>query len=710
MDKPMALNSLFKEKIFRIPDYQRGYAWGKKELVEFWADLVNLPDKRFHYTGVLTLQQIPSENFGKTTKEYWLIVTDSFKVYHIVDGQQRLATFIIFLQAFVDFVKKLPENKDRPDDAILITDYLRVTDVQSKYLFRIRPPDDLFRTYMFGYTADNPLSDYLQYNIFGEKGSGEPKENFYTLNLSTAKLYFKERLEELHKQEGLAGLHKIYKKLTQQFLFNEYIIENEFDVFIVFETMNNRGKKLSTLERLKNRLIYLTTCYSDEELEPDRRKNLRDTINDAWKEVYRQLGRNKEKPLDDDAFLQAHWTMYFGYSRETGWDYIRFLFDHYFSHQKVLKSIGLKVTRELPEEQPSVTDSENSEDDNGDIPVELPTGVSSDKLHLHPTDIKQFANSLKESAVHWFNSSYPDMAEGISHEEKEWIDKLNRVNITYFRPLVMAVLKNVKDESERIDIFRHIERFIFVIFRMTATRSDYSNSAFYNAAKGIDKGAVDGAWIKEQLKQRTSFIFDKDGTLRIEGFRSLLHKRFETGNRFGYYGWSGLRYFLYEYELDLSLHGHGKKVVDWSNWLKPGPDKISIEHIYPQTETDYWKEAFKDVDADKRIYYKGSLGNLLLLSQAINSALQNDSFDDKKKPKYDPHGSKIREGYVDGSHSEFNVYRQPLWGPKQIRDRGIDLLTFMEKRWDFKFRNEEDKMKVLFLHFGESNRAAELQA
>ena len=88
------------------------------------------------------------------------------------------------------------------------------------------------------------------------------------------------------------GSTQVYDKLTKRFLFNEYIIKDEFDVFVAFETMNNRGKKLSDLELLKNRLIYLTTLYSDEELDAAERRNLRETINDAWKEVYYQLGRN----------------------------------------------------------------------------------------------------------------------------------------------------------------------------------------------------------------------------------------------------------------------------------------------------------------------------------------------------------------------------------------------------------------------------------
>ena len=39
MVEPKSLDSLFKEKLFRIPDYQRGYAWGHKELKAFWEDL-----------------------------------------------------------------------------------------------------------------------------------------------------------------------------------------------------------------------------------------------------------------------------------------------------------------------------------------------------------------------------------------------------------------------------------------------------------------------------------------------------------------------------------------------------------------------------------------------------------------------------------------------------------------------------------------------
>ena len=93
------------------------------------------------------------------------------------------------------------------------------------------------------------------------------EETFYTLNLRNAKCYFSERLNEILAEQGIVGLENINTTLTERFLFNEHVIKDEFDVFVAFETMNNRGKNLSDLELLKNRLIYLTTLYTNEELD-----------------------------------------------------------------------------------------------------------------------------------------------------------------------------------------------------------------------------------------------------------------------------------------------------------------------------------------------------------------------------------------------------------------------------------------------------------
>jgi hypothetical protein len=266
----------------------------------------------------------------------------------------------------------------------------------------------------------------------------------------------------------------------------------------------------------------------------------------------------------------------------------------------------------------------------------------------------------------------------------------------YFRPLVMATLKNVGSSEERIKLFERIERFIFIAFRLNSNRTTFGSSEFYNAARELDEGVLNPDGIANRLNQKLSYAWNGDGSFRINEFFDFLFKKFKEGT--GYYGWFGLRYFLYEYERSL-LAGSRQKKVDWNDLLKSDRDKISIEHIYPQTETAEWATHFANIEPEHRKFYSSSLGNLLLLSQSINSSLQNDSFVEKKAAKFDSVGRKIRNGYSDGSHSEIEVSANAVWGPEEIRERGIQLLRFMETRWSIRFRNDEERKKLLFLDF-----------
>ena len=49
-------NLLAEQHVFRIPDYQRGYAW-HNEFIVLWQDILRLyrTGNRKHYTGMLAL-------------------------------------------------------------------------------------------------------------------------------------------------------------------------------------------------------------------------------------------------------------------------------------------------------------------------------------------------------------------------------------------------------------------------------------------------------------------------------------------------------------------------------------------------------------------------------------------------------------------------------------------------------------------------------
>lgn len=710
MQELQSLQNIFKDRIFKIPDYQRGYAWTTRQLTDFWEDVINLPAGRLHYTGMLSLKKLGKDVWSSWNDEKWLIEDRGYRAFHIVDGQQRLTTFVIFIQAISELLAELPENSKKSEDDIYLGSY-SLKSIKESYLVIEKPPQFIIKTYKFGYEVDNPSFKFLRHRILLEPHSGSIQETFYTLNLENSKKFFKENLSAYYAEFGLIEIEQLFKKVTQNLMFNVYEISDDFDVFIAFETMNNRGKKLSNLELLKNRLIYLTTLYEEDELEPDDRVSLRETINDAWKEVYYQLGRNKKYPLNDDDFLVAHWIMYFQYTREKGDDYIRFLLDKKFTPQNIFTKTEVKVS--AIQEFEEITENENSDQEEIDADGD-DVEKTVLKSKLTPKEIENYVNSLKSAAVHWYNTHHPVNNPDLTEEESLWIDRLNRMGMVYFRPLLTAsFLSSKTDSSKRADLFRQIERFIFITFRLSRYFSSYRNSEFYRAARQLRNGetTIEKLIDLMGIRMNSCFYYYEDAEepkelfFNHDFFLNFISKKFPNGG--GFYNWNGLRYFLYEYEME-KVRQRGSQKIDWKLFVKGEKDKVSIEHIYPQTpDGKCWKESFKEYKEKERVIFKDTLGNLLPLSRSINSSLQNDCFADKKQPKYNEKKEKVRQGYSDGSHSEIEISKCSDWGPDEILDRGLDLLRFMERRWNLKFENESSMAKLLFLDFMYKNEEPE---
>ena len=117
----LTLSKIFTERLFRIPDYQRGYAWTEKQLKDFWSDLEQLEIGKNHYVGVLTLERVDEKSFNKWDDDKWIIKSKKYEPYYIVDGQQRLTTAIILIEAIVE---SLNENEE--------LNYTSVCDIRRK--------------------------------------------------------------------------------------------------------------------------------------------------------------------------------------------------------------------------------------------------------------------------------------------------------------------------------------------------------------------------------------------------------------------------------------------------------------------------------------------------------------------------------------------------------------------------------------------------
>lgn len=661
MKDMISLSNLFNNKLFRIPDYQRGYAWAEPQLSDFWDDLVNLNGDRFHYTGMLSLKELSFDACKEWKEDLWLL-EDDYKGYHVVDGQQRLTTCIILLNSILNFAKlskkEVIKNKS-------------VDEIRKKYIVEFGPLG-LNKSYKFGYEIDNPSFNFLRYKILGEKYHGEINESFYTFNLQNAKDYFDKKLQKVFDEKGFGEIENLYLKLVNKFVFNIHYIDDDFDVFVAFETMNNRGKKLSNLEILKNRLIYLTTIYPDNVLPSNLKEALRKRINETWMEVYRQLGRDKKISLPDDEFLKNHWTIFYKYTRNQGDDYIQFLLNRQFTPKAVYGERAELVYSSI----------------DADSDVEIDSFDNDDEI-LSPKEIIDYVDSLKDLAKYWYYSFNPKDNQSLTSEEVKWVDKLNRIGMNYFRTLVVTSMWSDQVTSEqRVALFKTIEKFIFLCFRLAKYNATYNSVNSYKYARSLYKKEV-------SIDEIISFFnneFERNKEDAIKAFQNDIERLFR--NYDGFYSWYPRWYFLFEYEEYLSC-GRNTKLNSWSDFTNSSKDKISIEHIYPQKPTAwYWRNQFrKYTNEDEQHALANSLGNLLALSQSINSSLQNKEFYLKKT------SSEGRIGYDKGSYSEQEVARKKDWSPEEILNRGLNLLSFMEQRWDISLGDLKTKTKILGLTF-----------
>lgn len=682
MNELQSLSQIFQNRIFRIPDYQRGYAWQGPQLCDFWEDIVNLQSDRYHYTGLLSLKSLNQEESKKLANDDVWLLQSGYKACHIVDGQQRLTTFVIMLNEIIEFTSKLPENSGKADDEIYLG-FENIKDIKAKYISRKRPPDGLIITYMFGYENDNPSAEYLKYKVLGQEYGGTIKETYYTKNLKYAKEFFGKELQAYYEKKGIEGIAELYKKLTLQLMFNIHEIEDDYDVFVAFETMNNRGKRLTNLELLKNRLIYLTTLYPPDILDDTNEVALRELINRAWREVYYQLGRNENDLLSDDEFLRAHWIMYYSYSRKRGDDYIKFLLRK-FSHKSIFENI-IEVDSDEEEMNSGIMDQQ---DDDDDIEVEAAPEVVTEEF-LQPKEIMNYVNSLNETAEYWYYTFYPEKCTEITEEEQVWIDKLNRIGIGYFRPIVAVSLipRLGITKEERLAFYQAVERFIFITFRMAMYQSSYKSSDYYRKTREVYMGNMKLSDVTDDLTNTTN---ENTGDA-VRVFVTRMNRRFISQD--GFYSWRELRYFLYEYEYSLASKYKLDK-LSWAVLTKVVKDKLTVEHILPQTPTKlYWRNNFRQFTPDEIKALSASLGNMLPLSQSINSKLQNDSFDDKKA-----------RGYSNGCHCEVEISKEDCWDAQHIYDRGMKLLEFMESRWNFKFEDVKQKEDLLHVSFVNDDR------
>jgi len=653
------INKIFTDRIFRIPDYQRGYAWSERQLKDFWNDLTQLEDGKNHYVGVLTLEDVHQDIYENWIDDLWIIESKSFSPYYVVDGQQRLTTAIILIQAIIEI-----NTKDKK------INYITNKDIRKRFIFDSKGDESISGSYIFGYEKDNPSYEYLKKNIFLDASDDHlpDQDTIYTHKLEFAKKFFKDQLTKLDFNQ----IEKLLKKITQHFLFNIYSMSEDIDVYITFETMNNRGKPLSILELLKNRLIFLSTKLETDQHEKNK---LRRSINEAWKTIYHNLGRNKLNPLDDDIFLLNHFFYYFGQDVFNEDENTSLRFRH-----RNLRAIYKDYLLE------NLFTIKN---------ISSYVEASEEKIFSRSVDtslIYDYVKSLKSSVETWFEILNPESSD-FSKEEKDVLSRIYRLDPhpenEKFLILALVFFEKTKVKRERESLLLLIEKILFI-----RTLGDYQWNYIWNDDFYLEQ-SIDLASGKITTNGVLNEIEDmKNKFIHTKYYKLEIIKRFKSS---GFYHWSAIRYFLYEYESYLKSQSKTKRAkLNWESLIlgEDGDDFISIEHIYPQQpRLSCWTSKFKIYNAKERKAIKNSLGNLLPLSKPKNSSLGNKCFESKKSRENDT------VGYVYGCYSENEVAQNEEWTAKEILYRGIKMVEFFESRWGIHFANNEEVLDFLGIPF-----------
>ncbi|HFX6390564.1 DUF262 domain-containing protein [Acinetobacter baumannii] len=547
------LPEIFEGNFFCIPDYQRGYAWDEKQIDELLKDIDHLlldTSAVRHYTGTLVLS----------------LNKDQSNQYHIVDGQQRLTTLVIFLKCISLFA-------DREDKEIIGTKYLKRGDIgNDQFVLKLN----------------------LDTNKFFEKVilSDRNLENCpITLESHERLLNAHDLIHKWLTQKTSSGvlITQILNVLEERLGFLVYSPVEDAETGIMFEVINNRGKQLSELEKVKNYLIYCSIKLSA--------FSLRDDITEHWSDILQSLNKAKKtSPNEESSFLRYCLVVFFKMNKtdsQYGYD--------------VLKD-RIKIDQCLQ---------------------------SSEKKNQTITKLQDFIQFLKLSAK-WYEHLYAPNYVGLDKAIQPLIENIRAQNVhASIMPLFLALVLKNKGKGEMLE--RHLQLLETLNFRVYIAngmtfRKDTGQGDLYQYASRYYYGSLLNSFIAEENRVvgKTTLTNDDQALeyLLVSFTQNLAHDGwFEASfyldgkSSFDFYGWRGLRYFLMNYESSLQPN----KTINIDKILKSRSsgktnDYLSVEHLWATENRNFEGQNCREVDR----YQKRRLGNFVLLELRLNIQGTND--------------------------------------------------------------------------------------
>lgn len=591
-DQVKSLSELFQNRIFRVPDYQRGYAWEEEHWNDLMEDLECLPAGKEHFTGTLILHDQQKPETDKNLERH--------HVFHVVDGQQRLTTLVILTLVIAELLAE-----DQPE----LTKTIRATYGQG-----IDQYDAPFPKLRLNPDCD----DYFQREIVTRAGHPGGPEIQSHHRLYDAREFFRRRLSALE----VPAMRQLYCKATQDLKFLRYEVKDAADVGVIFEVTNDRGKPLSELEKVKNYLLYLCSKLEVPSVE------LADRINKVWARIFEKLmSARLPSHEDENRFLRATWLMAY--------------------HHEPKKWKGCKSVKEA-------------------FSLRVHMGQ-----HIELRDrISEYLDRL-EGALPGFcdvyrpghSDAFGGFPETQKQDAKHWGMKVCRLgNVAPYLPMLMAVrIRFPDDGSCYTKLLQLCEKAAFRVHRWAEKRSNAGQSTYFRLGNELFHKAIEVADLIDCFTRTILWYCP--------------NKLFKENTEFdgeSWYRWSGLKYFLYEYEESLADAERKPVEIAWIDVIKKDLEE-TIEHILPQNPTDeYWTNHFSEADRGELTH---DIGNLVLTYD--NSSLSNKSFPDKQGSATAPHRCYAKSKLF----SEHALVHYEDWNRDAVMDRRQVMMDWAMTRW-----------------------------
>ena len=237
---PQTLGQILHEKGLRVPLSQRSYRWETEHVEDLYKDI-----------NAAVLEQLDEYFVGS------IVGIKSNGVTNIYDGQQRLATTMILVAAIRDYFYKADDAETArliEEESLISKD--RETHVEAAH-FRLNAEDHQFFQNRILLRGDNQERKAAKAQRESHKRieAAARIANTFAYSTITAGLSADQASKHLHR-----WLNFIKDSLRVIWVH----VGDERTAFTIFETMNDRGLKLSAADLLKNYLYAVADERRDE--------------------------------------------------------------------------------------------------------------------------------------------------------------------------------------------------------------------------------------------------------------------------------------------------------------------------------------------------------------------------------------------------------------------------------------------------------------